>query len=158
MDYERTIPFEGDFINAANVLKNTLLPLGYQIVNQYDNSIEMEGARSFFNQNQNILTGISWINLQKESDLLILKINCDRIKKNFKFIAISSVFIDMIAIAILTTIMLKGDTPIEKIFLIAGLILFGLVTAIPMMYLISKNTATKAVNIIVNNIASANEY
>ena len=158
MNYEEIIPFEGDFSKAADVLQNTLLPLGFQIINKHENSIEMEGPRSVISKYPNILTYISRIHLQKESTSLILNINFDRIKKNFKFIALFSVVFEMIAIAIVATVMYKGDTQIEKILLIVGILLFGLVTGIPMIYFILKNTANKAVKTIVNNIAAVGNY
>ena len=154
MNYEKTIPFEGDFKKSSDILQNTLLPLGFQIVNKYENSIEMEGPKSIAGNSQNALVGISWIHLQKQNNSLILKADFSRIKKTFKFIFISSIIIDMIILPLILNTMIKGNAPIENILLIAVVILSGLFIGLPVMYFMLKNNAAKAVNVIVNNIAA----
>ncbi len=158
MNEEKTMPFEGDFNKASEVLQHTLLPLGFQIVNKYENSIEMEGPKSIAGNSQNALVGISWIHLQKENNSLILKADFSRIKKTFKFICISSIIIDMIILPLVLTTMIKGNAPIEDIILIAVVILSSLFIGLPVMYFVFKNNAAKAVNVIVNNIAAAGNY
>ena len=47
MNYEKTVPFNGDFNKVTEVVKNTLLPHRFEIINTYDNSIELEGTHSW---------------------------------------------------------------------------------------------------------------
>ena len=152
MNIEKIIDFNGDFNKASEVLQNTFLPLGFQIVNKYENSIEMEGTGSIINKNQNILAGISWIHLQKENNSLILKADFGKIKKTLKFITIFSIIFDMIMILFVSIVMIKNQAPIQIIILIPAIMIVGLITSIPMMYFMFKNNTVKAIDTIAQNI------
>ena len=151
MNYEKIVPFQGDFNKAAEVIINTLLPHGFQIINTYENSIEFEGTGSFMNKGANPLTGISWIHIQKTNGSLITKAEFGGITKTAKFVTyliIAGVVVDLVVFGI---IFAKQNMPVLKMLpLIIALIVVPIV--IPFSFKFMKIRTAKSIDTLVNNM------
>lgn len=151
MDYEKSVAFEGNFNKAVEVVKNTLLPHGFQIVNSNENSIEMEGTRSVINSGEETLVGISWIHIQKSNNSLILKAEFGVIKKTFRLVSIITILASLITVIILATVFIKKHEPINK-FALLLLILASTPISMPIIFKFKKNQTTKSIDTLLNNM------
>jgi len=150
MNFEKTIAFEGDFTKAADTLKNTLLPLGFQVLNIYDNSIELEGTNSFMSQDSDPLRGISWIHVQKTNESLILKAELGGLKKTAKlltYIIIAGMIINVIVLGIIFS---RQRSPVHIIPFLASFIVVPIV--IPLTLKSRKNQIFKSLDTLLNNM------
>ncbi len=151
MNYEKTVPFQGDFNKAAEVVKSTLLPHGFEILNTYDNSIELERSCSLMNKGADPLTGISWIHIQKTNGSLILKAEFGGIMKTAKlitFFILAGIVIDLVVFGI---IFAKQKAPVKNFLpLFVGLIIVPAV--IPFSSIFMKIRTAKSIDTLMNNI------
>lgn len=151
MNYEKTMPFQGDFNKAAEVVKNTLLPHGFEIVNTYENSIELEGTHSFMNKGADPLTGISWIHIQKTNSSLIVKAEFGGIMKTAKLLTyfiLAGVVIDLVVLGIIFS---KQKMPAQNMLpLVIALIAVPVV--IPFSFKYMKKRTAKSLDTLLNNM------
>ena len=150
MDYETTLPFAGDFNKAADVVKNTMLPHGFQVINNYKDSIELEGTNSFVNKGADPITGISWLHIQKSNNSLIIQAEFGAIKKTIKIMRIITILGTLVSIAVLTTVFIKQQASAENYLLF---LIFIPSFIIPIFIAKSqKSGAIKSLNTLLNNM------
>ncbi|MBN2591689.1 MAG: hypothetical protein JXA96_17620 [Sedimentisphaerales bacterium] len=151
MNYEKTVPFQGDFNKAAEVVKNTLLPHGFQIINTYDNSIELEGTRSVMNKGADPLIGILWIHIQKTNSSLIIKAEFGGISKSAKFmtyIIIAGLLFNFVFLGIFFS---KHNASMHKMIpLFATFIIVPIV--IPFSFKFMKIRTAKSIDTLLSNM------
>lgn len=151
MNYEKTVPFQGDFSKAAEVVKNTLLPHGFQIINTYDNSIELEGTNSFMNKGADPLTGISWTHIQNTNSSLIIKAEFGSITKTIKlitYIIIAGMIFDFVVLGIVFAkqkMSIHGILPLLLVFVVVPVLL-------PFFFKYMKKRTTRSLDTLLNNM------
>ena len=153
MNYEKSIPFQGDFTKAADIAKNTLLPHGFQVLNTYDNSIELEGTRSIMTKGADPLIGISWIHIQKTNGSLILKTELGGISKTAKlmaYIIIPALLLDFVILGIIfSRINLSTQQLLPML-----VTFFVLPIVIPFSYIAMKKRTIKSIDTLFSNMVT----
>lgn len=73
MSYEKTIPFGGDAEKIFSLIRETFLPLDFQIMQASKNSIELKSPGTNWTQGQNPLYSISIISVKIINDEVSIK-------------------------------------------------------------------------------------
>ena len=152
MNYERTIPFEGDFHKIAEIAKNILQSHGFDVVSGNDTSIEFIRYRFITPKREKPILGTSQLTIQLENKSLTIKSDLDKTNKTFKFLSMSMIAIDMVILPLITISMVKDEEPIQKILPLTAIILSGLIIGIPLMRKIMKNNAIESLDTLLNNM------
>ena len=157
MNYEKTVPFNGDFNKVTEVVKNTLLPHGFEIINTYEDAIELEGTHSLMNKGADPLTGISWIHIQKTNSSLIVKAEFGSITKTIKFMTYIIILGMIINFVVLGIVFSKQNMSLPK--MLPLLLIFAVVPIlIPFFLKFMKIRTIKSIDTLLNNmIALGNE-
>jgi hypothetical protein len=154
MNYERTVPFEGDFNNIAENAINILQPHGFEVISNNNTSIEYIRNRFITPKREKPIMGISNLTIQSENKFLIINADLSKMKRTFIILSLSSIAIDMVILPLIIITMVRNETATKDILIFAGILLSGLIVGIPMMNVIMKSQAAKSLDNIVNNIMS----
>ena len=73
MSYEKTIHFDGNIDKALEIARNTLIPHGFTIVTNTDESVELDGPGTLWTKGQNPLVGVSKISVSGTNNELAIK-------------------------------------------------------------------------------------
>jgi hypothetical protein len=154
MKYEKTITYTGDPGTAINIVKNTFLPNGYQIIKTSENSITLEGNNLFWLQQQNNpLTGISQISIHIENSTISLKAELKTINKIILFLIIFLIGLAVLLAGIFALVFSKIEDKHNIIFII--LMSFApWPVLLPLIYFFLKARTCKALDILLSNIAA----
>lgn len=88
MDYEKTIPFEGDVGKAMETARGVLMQHGFEIEAMSDKELELTGPFMFLNKGDNPLRGISAIRLSLSGELLAIEAEFGIIRKTMKYLVV----------------------------------------------------------------------
>ena len=148
MHYEKDIPYPENKEAVFKMIKQTLLPLSFRIVRENDTALELENSRSLWSNDREPLLGISNITVDTEGQNLKVKAHLGGLKKSIWYLILFLLFM-MIQFVVIFGIA-KGFS-LETLFDCLRLFFWPWLIIAPLMYLVFKSRAFKAVDIMLSN-------
>jgi len=153
MGYEKTIHFNGNTEKALEVARNTFLPLGFTIIKNTNECIELTGPGTFWTQGQNPLVGISKISVSRSGNELSINARFGGIHKTIKFLILFIIGMSIFFLVMFGLIFNRQGTPFQRFFLpLAPFIPWPAI--IPLMAIFMKSRTSKSLDALLNNMAT----
>jgi hypothetical protein len=143
MSYEKSVPFSGNVGKAFEAARNTLLPHGFEIVENDDDYMELTGPNTIWVKQNSPFIGISRISISAEDNELTIHAEFRGGMMVFKVVIILIVFIVASIFIYLAITSKKVDKAFPSIFL--TFILAFIISAKPETY--------KLLDALLNNMA-----
>jgi len=149
MGYEKTIPFNANIGRAFEIVRNTFLPLGFAIIKNTNESIELTNTSTLWTKGQNPLVGISKISVVAANDSLLVNAEFGTLRKSILYLILFILGM-MIFFAVVFGITFKEKVPAYNI--LAPFIPWPVV--IPLMAIFMKSRTSKSLDTLLANLLS----
>ena len=147
MRYEKDVPCPERKKAVFETIKQTLLPLNFQIMQENDTILELKSSGFLGAKGQNPLMGISDITIDIEGQNLKIRANLGRLKKAIWYLILFIVLMEIFLIVTFSIIF----GPSRKILLLCLASFSSGPMLIPIIYFFFKSRIFKAVDIMVSN-------
>jgi hypothetical protein len=153
MDYEKMVPFDGNLSKAIEAARNAFIQHNFQIVHDSDLEVELTGP-GMLSSRQNPLVGISRIRIRGSSGNLSLEADFEGIRKLIKFLTFFIIGMAVFFVVLFGILFSRQGQPVTKIILISLAPFIPWPVIIPLMAIWMKSRTSKALDILVNNMAA----
>jgi hypothetical protein len=155
LTYERTENFDGELAKAIEIVRNTLLPHGFEIIQCNESYMEVANNTFTWGRQPNPIKMISSASISLNGDKITLQAELGGVKKLILYVSLF--IIGMAAFFLVTFGILFGliqHQPMSKIALLSLTPLAPWPVIIPLMSIWFKNSAKKALDTLMNNMLS----
>jgi hypothetical protein len=147
MHYEKNLPCPERKEAIFETIKQTLLPLNFQVIRENDTILELKSSGFLGTQGQSPFMGISDITIDIEGQNLKIRANLGVLKKVIWYLILFLLFTEIILVVLF--IIIFG--PSQKILLLCLASFSSGPILIPIMYFFMKSRTSRAVDIMVSN-------
>ena len=147
MHYEKDFPCPECKEAVFETIKQTLLPLSFQIVRENDTALELKNSGSLWTNDREPLLGISNITIDIEDQNLKVRAHLGGLKKSILYLIIFLLFMTIQFVVIFGVI--KGFSRKTLLMCLGPFSPWPIIA--PIMYFVFKSRAFKAIDIMLSN-------
>jgi ABC-type sugar transport system permease subunit len=151
MSYEKSVSFYGNAKKAFEVARNTFLPLGFTIVENTDEYMELTGPKIPYTEGQNPLADFSRVSISAENNELTIEAELRDVRKSIKFLIGFFIIIGTaVFLAALFAVVFRNNPKFSPFYLL--LVFAPWPVVLPMMGRLMKSRVSKSLDALLNNM------
>jgi hypothetical protein len=151
MSYEKSVPFSGNAGKAFEVARNTFLPLGFTIVENTDDYMELTGPKIPYTEGQNPLADFSRVSISAENNELTIEAEVRDVRKSIKFLIGFFIIIGTVVLFVAFRSVFRNNPKFSPFYLL--LVFAPWPVVLPLMGRAMKSRVSKSLDALLNNMA-----